>query len=530
MIIRKPFAFIVQKFKLLHFIVLVPMLYLIFTYYNLNNFFNRFVVDGYVTSINNAPDLYYNFLMVIAGVVVIIFTSLVTSLFKKKNKYYFPYLLLTLFYVAVLVFTLFSKGLLINAVNAKLASSTSLIIRSLTSIFFYGQVVCIPLFFLLTFGFDVRTGDFLDIKDEINLDEEDSEEVEIGVSKDNYKVKRWVNRYIREIKYYVIENKNVFKILGGVLGVIILFFVGSYIISLTRVVRVDQAFNYSSMSLSFNSSTLSTIDYGGNYIKEGKIYLAVKLSAKNLSKDLMSISTSDFCLEINKDCYYPTLDRSGKFIDIAVPYYGEKLGQGVEHEYVFVYELDEDLARSKYKIKILDKLTYKENEVIAQYKEINLRPSFTSSVVNVKNYDIGEEINFNKSNVLNTTLNVSKYSFMDSYRYYYDYCYNDNCTKSMNSIAISNNNTFLVLDASFNMDEKATYFKNTKSRTAFFKDFVTIKYTIGDKEYYASVADKTPNEVTNQIVLETTAGIKRADKISLLFTIRDKRFTLDLKK
>ncbi len=137
MIIRKPFAFIIQKFKLLHFIILIPILYLIFMYYNLNNFFNRFVVDGYVTTINNAPEIYYSFLMIIASILIIIFYILLTSLFKKKNKYYFPYLLLTIFYFVVLVFSVFSKGLLVNAVNSELEASTSLIIRSLSSILFY---------------------------------------------------------------------------------------------------------------------------------------------------------------------------------------------------------------------------------------------------------------------------------------------------------------------------------------------------------------------------------------------------------
>lgn len=528
MIIRKPFAFIVQKFKLLHFIILMPMLYLVYKYFNLSQFFNKFVVNGYVTTITNAPDIYYSFLMIIGCIVVITFMILLTALFKKKNKNYYPYLLLTLVYITVFVFSIFSKGLLVNAVNATLESSTSLIIRSITSILFYVQIACIPVVLLLTFGFDFRSGDFLDIKDEISLDEEDSEEVEVNLTNDNYKLKRWFNRYLREIKYYVIENKNVFKVLGGILGVIILFFVGKYIISLSRVVRVDQAFNYSNMSLSFNGSLLSNMDYSGNVIMDGKVYLAVKVTAKNNTRGLLAIETSDFCLEINKNCYYPTLDRSGKFLDIAVPYYGEQIGMGKSNEYVFVYELDEKLAKSKYKIKILDSLTYKENEVIAKYKEINLTPSFSSSVTNIKTYNVGEEINFTKSNVLDTKLTVKEYKIDNVYRYSYDYCYKGECSKSMNNVSISSNSTLLILNADYSIDENASYFKNSKSKNSFFNDFAKIKYTINGNEYYADVINKTPKEVTDQIVLETTNNITKADNIQLIFTIRDRRYTLNL--
>ncbi len=530
MIIKKPFAFIVQKFKLLHFTILIPIIYLIYKYFNFGQFFNRFVVDGYITNINNAPDIYYSVLTVFASLLVIIFSILLTVLFKKKNKNYYPYLLLTLFYIVVFVFSVFSKGILINAVNANLSSSTSLIIRSLISIVFYGLIVSTFIIFMLAFGFDFRSGDFIDVKEEIYLDEEDSEEVEVNLGNDDYKFKRWVNRYIREVKYYVIENKNVFKVLGGILGVIILFFVGRYIISLSRIVRVDQSFSHSKINLTFKESMLTTLDYTGNTLREGKVYLAVKVVAKNTTNDLLNITTSDFCLEISKDnCIYPILDKSGKFIDVATPYYGEKIGQGKTYEYVLVYELEDTQIKGKYKIKVLDSLTYKENKVVANYKEVNLTPGYSDSVSSVKTYNVGDLIDFKKSTVGNTTLNIDKYEVTNVYRYTYDYCYKENCSKSMNNIQISGNSTLLVLDGNLSIDENAAYFKNVYAKTKFFEDFGVLKYKIGDKELYANLSDKTPKEVEGQIVLETTSKVTSASEIDLILTVRDKRYTIKLR-
>ena len=498
-------------------------------YYNLNNFFNRFVVDGYFTTITNAPEIYYSFLMIIASILIIIFYILLTSLFKKKNKYYFPYLLLTIYYFVILVFSVFSKGLLLNAVNTQLEASTSLIIRSLTSILFYSQIAVFVVHLLLTFGFDFRSGDFLDIREEINLDEEDSEEVEININNEDYKVKRWINRYIREIKYYFIENKNVFKVLGAITGIIVVFLLGKFIISLNRIVKVDQSFTYSKMSLKFNGSTLSTLDYAGNRIMDGKIYLAVKVTATNNSNDLLSIGTSDFCLDVNNNCIYPTLDRSGKFVDIAIPYYGEKLGQGKSYEYVLTYELNEDQAKSKYKIKVLDSLVYKKEEVIPKYKEITLSPSFTSSIGVVGNYNIGDEVNFNKSNLLNTTLKIDNAGTTNSYRYTYQYCYKEECRDSMNAVSASGNGLLLVLTGSFNPDDNATYFKNLKTKTSFFSDYGIIKYKVNGKDNYSSIVDKTPKGVDNAVVLEVSSNIRNAESAELQLTIRDKRYMIKLK-
>ena len=541
MIIRKPFAFLVEKFKLLHFIVLIPCIYLIYMFWRVSSFFSTFVVNGYVTTIADVQSKYYSFLMVIASLLVIIFASLVTSLFKKKNKFYMPYLLMAIVYVLVFVTTLFLPGLLRGAEAANLESSTSLIIRGVMSIMFYSQIIFSVLFILLAFGFDIRTGDFLDIKEEINLDENDSEEVEINIKSDDYKAKRFARRYSREIKYYVIENKNIFKVLGIILGLVIVFFIGKFIISLNRNVKVDQTFGYSNFNLSFNSSILSTLDYNGNVISKGKIYLANKVTVTNKTNAMLALSTYDFCLETGDNCYYPKLDRSGKFLDLAKPYYAEQIGRGSSTEYVLVYELDESLARSKYKIKVLDSLTYKKDAVIPKYKEITLTPSYSDSVNNVGTYSLGDELDFSKTNLLNSKLKVTKANVSQYYRYYYYVCKSDDCdvnncenekekcNELQDALAAGYGKYFIIMDGEFTLDENSSYSKYKLGSNDFFEDFTDINYKIGDVENTISVKDATPKKSNGKIILEVNSVIKDADTINLIVTIRNQRFTLKLK-
>ena len=236
MIIRKPFAFLVEKFKLLHFIILIPCIYLVYMFWRLSEFFNTFVSSGYVTTIADVPGKYYSFLMIIALILIILFTGLVALLFKKKNKFYLPYVIITIGYIIILAITIILPSVLHNAEVETLESSTSLIFRGIMSIAFYMQIVFNLAIILLSFGFDIRTGEFLDIKEEINLDENDSEEIEINVKSDDYKVKRFLRRYSREIKYYIIENKNIFKVMAAVLVIRIIFLIVKFFCTMYRKV------------------------------------------------------------------------------------------------------------------------------------------------------------------------------------------------------------------------------------------------------------------------------------------------------
>jgi len=529
MIIRKPFAFLVEKFKLLHFIILIPCIYLAYKLWNLMNFFQDFVASGYATKEVNVVNNYYSFLMIISLIVVIVFFISITLLFRKKNKNDKAYVLLTLFYLMLLAYTIMLPSLLNNAQLSTLDSSTSLIVRGATNIFFWVQIISLIIILLLMFGFDFSTGEFLEIRDEINLDEEDSEEVEININREDYKIKRGFRRYFREIKYYIIENKNIFKVIFAILGFVLVVLIIKFIISLNTSVKVDQNFRYSNFQITFNDSYLSTLDYSGNKIMDGKVYLAVKVKVKNITNDLVTLNTSDFCLYLNDECYYPTLDRSGKFLDIAKPYYAEAIGKGVENEYVLVYELDEGLAKSTYKIRILDSLVKKNDDIIPKYKEINLTPSYSDTVTEVGSYSIDNEIEFKNSTLLDSKLNIKDYLLTNNYKYSYDFCYNDNCILSYNSVNPTSGKYLLVIDDELYLDENASYTKYKLGTNNFFNDFVKVEYYINDNKYETSVVDKTPQK-SDKTTLEVNSNVTLADKINLIITIRDKRYTINLKE
>jgi hypothetical protein len=529
MIIRKPYAFLVKYFKIIHFVLLVPLIYIALRSFKLMQFFNNFVSNGYVVKETEVITNYYHFLIPLACLFVIIVVSLIYALLKNKNLSASAYLWIIIFYAIFFIISLSLPSILNTFSTTDIPSSTALLYKGLATIIFYLQPLFIIILLFKGLGFDLKNFEFTNIKDLINLDESDNEEVELNVGFENYELKRGFRRYFRELKYYIIENKAVLKTLGFILVGILTIFLVRWIISLNRIVRIDQSFTLSKLSLTFNDSILSAYDYNGNVIKDGNIYLAVKTTVKNNTKGFVTLKTDDLWLEMGDKYYYPVLDRSGKFLDLAKPYYGDQIGAGDSNEYVLVYELSSSELYTNYKIKILDSITYKENQIIPLYKELTLTPRYLNEIKDNGDFALGSTINFSNTTMLNTTMTINSYELTNSYVYSYDYCYNDKCTKSLNSVTPAYNSMLLVLDGNIVLDENASYTKYKLGSNDFAQDFIKVYYEIGDKNATVTVKNVTPKTVTDKIVLEVNRAIAYADHIKLAITIRNQKYNLVLK-
>ena len=524
MIIRKPFAFIVRHFRKLHLLMLIPLIFLAYKSYYLMDFFNSYVVAGYKTELIDVSNIYFNLFIPLSCLLLLFFIYLIIHLFNIKHKEHTSYNIVFIFYLVLFFISLFLSGILSNFETKSIDSAVAILFSGLSKVIFYMQPVMIFIFFFNGMGFDFRNFEFVNIKDEISINEEDSEEVEVNLGIEDYQFKRGIRRYFRELKYYVIENKAFFVALGSIFGLVLLFFVGKWIISLNRIVKIDKSFSHSYFSVSFNDSVLSTIDYNGNIILKGKVYLAVKTTIKNNTKGLLTLDTDNFWLDVNGDYYYPKLDRSGKFIDLGKPYYGERVGAGDQQEIVLVYELDELDIKDKYKIKVLDSITYKENAIIPKYKEITLKPRYSSTVSTNGYYNMGDTLSLSNTTLLNTNLKFDNYSISKTYQYNYNYCYNEKFNVSTNIVTASANSMLLTLNGDISLDEKSSYYKYKMGSNKFAEDFMKVVYYINNIENRVDVKDVTPSDSNGITVLEASSEIRNADSIMLEITIRNERY------
>ncbi len=106
MILRKPYAFLIKYFHLIHLILFALILYIGIRSYDIVHFLNGYVASGYYTYSSNLAGSYINFFMYLAIIVIILATLLVYLLMKAKNKPTKLYVLTIAYYtVLMLIFT-----------------------------------------------------------------------------------------------------------------------------------------------------------------------------------------------------------------------------------------------------------------------------------------------------------------------------------------------------------------------------------------------------------------------------------------
>ena len=534
MIIRKPFKFLIRYFKIINLILFLLIGFVTYKCYNLLVLFKNFVSNSYVMKETDLVNRYIGFLLPLSLFIIVVISIIIFILFKSKDKDNKTYLFTIIFYTILFFLSYQTKGILDTYEFDVVETSAALMYRDLSRFVFYPNFIFLILIFLNTIGFDLRTFTFTNLQDDIDIALEDDAEIEIGVPIEEYKVKRTIRKRIRELKYYVIENKLVFGIIGAVTGLILLFIILLSILNANKSVRVSQSFNHSNFNIAIKNSIITNMDYAGNIIKENYYYLALVVEVTNKSTTNKVLDTDNFWLDLNGTYLYPILDRSAKFLDIGEPYFNDPIKPKETHYYVLAYELTKDQIKNKYTVKILDTINYKDGVADPKYKKITLKPKMYNNINNNSSGNIGDTISFKDTNLLNSSLKINSYYLTNLYTYSYNHCYKDECSEKKNAISTGANTkkTLLVIDDDLLIDENTNYIKFKKASN-FYADFVTIEYTYnyGDTKYtnISTVVDKSSaSDLSGNAVLEVDYNLNKAETITLIITIRNERYRIRL--
>ena len=537
MVIRKPYAFLIRHFRLIHFLLIIPMFITILCTRSVLDFFDAFVSSGYLTLENNVASIYINPIVYLCLILIIASTITIILLLRSKEKDIKAHLVISIFYIILLLVFIIAPGILTSFETTDIEATTARMFRDTASFLYYIQYGFIILTFIKGLGFDFERFQFIDLLSELDLDNEsDSDEIEFKIGVEGYKAKRQIRFLLREFKAYILENKFFVSIILGVVIVILVILLIINIVTGNQTVRVNQIFGLDGFRFKFNKSLLSNIDYNGHVIADGKYYLAVNVYVKNLNDKAVAIDTTDFYLDLgNKNYVYPFLDRSGKFVDYGRPYYGERIPKESECEYLLVYELKESEIRSKYRIRILDSITYKDNEIIPKYKIITLNPTVVDGIEHINNVNLGETANFNTTSLLNSKIRVDSYTLTNRYIYEYDFCVSEEeCIPSKKSVtpdapSSKGEFTLLALNGEFIIDKESSYSKYKLANSNFYADFMEIEYTTGGSTHTSKVTNKTPDVLDGTVILQVPKKVEEATSINLVITVRNTRYIYKLK-
>lgn len=533
MVLRKPYAFLIKHFRIIHAIIAALILYLLATTTNIVSFFHDYVTNGYFSYSANLAGTYVNLLMYGALVLILTSTIAIYLLFRNKNKSRALYLASIIYYVILFVGLILIYSVFRTLETGSLEASTARVYRDLSLIIYLPQFFFLFYMAFRAIGFDIKKFNFAKDLEELEIDAKDNEEFEFAIGFETYKVKRTLRRAWREGIYYVKENAFILSCIGGALGGIFLI---SLIFSIqinNKKYRENETFAYSAFNLRVRDSILTAYDYKGNTIQEGKYYLALQIRVQNRTEEATTIDTQKFRLLVNKEIVYPTLDRGSYFIDLGEPYANNKIAAGATKDYVIAYELTQEQLRDAYTLQVVDNYIFNIGSITPRYKETKLKPTKIDKVKKEGPYQLEEEIDIDALTLENSKLAIDKYKITDAYKYQYEFCYNDKCHPSTGVVSVDYQTsgaraTLIALQYKLEIDDDNTYqIQNNKN---FFLDYATLKYTIDGETKRVGVKDKTPREFKDIVILQTSQEIANADSLSLVLTIRDTQYEIILKE
>ncbi len=534
MILRKPYAFLIKHFKKIHVILTLLMIYIIYRSNSLLSFFNEYITKRSFDYTGNLAATYINVYLYLIIFLVIIVTSIIYVLMHQKKKPIFLYLSIIIFYLVSLIvfFQIYNilETLEITAINPQLVRIVRDIILIVTAI----QTILTILIGVRAVGFDIKKFNFGEDLQQLEIDVSDDEEFELTVGIDSRTISRRARRQRRELKYFVIENRFVISLIGGILVVI-----GSVSLILNyqvynKVYNEGQSFKVNDFVVNVESSYATRYNYRGELIApKDKIYIAVSSDVLNKANTERFIRLEDVRLFTNRNNYEPLTVRYRSLFDLGEGYSKQPIKSEQQKKFLFVFEINEEEINDNLIFRYTESIYFTVDSLHARYRKVRLSVEPLDDFQTVGTYKIGEEVSFNQSVLEGTRFSIENIEINDKFYYEATDCIQGECDVSVRIILtdyFSNNlRTLLKVSPVFQVSEEAKGI-GIDSAGKLIATFGKLRYRIGDNSYESEIANKTPsNRIGEDVFLEVAERIKRADQIELILNVRNREYIYVLK-
>ena len=522
MILRKPYAFLIKHFKLIHIILTLLLSYIFYKSMNLLTFFNEYISANQMTIISGGEAYLFNGFIFLALILSILIAIIIAVLMFNKKKPLLYYFSLIIGYLILFIFLLYTKGQ-VHTLEQELIDIR--IISMIRDVLI--AVVVIQFFFIIIslirgVGFDVKKFNFKEDLEELDINEEDREEIEVAIKFDLESYKTIVKRKFRYLKYNLIENKMLIIILIFILISIIggIIFYGRF--NKNKVYSQGTYINPLYYSLTIKDAYLTQRDYQGNVIDKNKTFVILNTNVRKTTTSNKTLYVARMAINVDNYRIYPTTDYVGSFRDIGYEYNSYELSSQYT-SYILVYEIPKQFLNKKMFFEYTDinnkvyriALNYINLDIIKEEKEIGLN---------------------NQIELNNTILGDSFFSFEgvemnDQFKIDYELCVSDNeCYQFYENIYpdLSSNydRTLIKLKLNLNMN---SYYKKL-SINDFVNYFASINYEIDGKKYITNMKQiKTKKVDTKDLYLSVNSNIKQATSINLEFNIRNYKYVYKVK-
>lgn len=531
MILRKPYAFLIKKFRLIHFLLSIALVYIIYKTNQLYSFFSSYLKD---TEFIKNEIINIDILVFCAIIFVLFITIIITVLMNKKEKPIKYYFLSICTYLSLVLVLLFANSQLYQIAIEQVNLRTISILKDLLFINYIIQYPLTIISISRTIGFNIKKFGFQNDLKDLQINEEDSEEFELDVEVDVDDVKTKFRRSIRITKYILRENKILFISIGVIGIIVVTLSILLNIFVYNKTFKENQVFKINNWSI----KVLNSYETVNNYkltsdLDNGYVYNVVDVEIKNNSNENRNFDKNNIKLKISKNNSYSNDEKLYKnFIDLGVGLTNQIIESGKTERYIFVFKVKKISDKYNPTFQILVSTTKKGNVTHYNYAKVKLNLKKLDTIEKTSKAKLGEVLNFQDSLIHNSTLKIDSIDIMDYAKYEYTKNINNKDYKFVGIIqpSTTDGNGRVILK----IKEKSTFDKeilNPSVKIKFIEKFGSIRYVKNKIEYEetASIIDSTPEGITDYKYLEVAEEIKNSDNIYLDITIRNKLYTYILK-
>lgn len=526
MILKKPYAFLIKRFRLIHLILAVLVGFLLTKTYTLYSFFDRYVSNLSTSASDFIPTNYITLYMFLTCLIIMAFSIAMFMLMKQKGKPTLLYILLSIYYVIYFIMLIVLFSVFRNMETAVISMLNAMLFRDLMLILLIIQIGFLIIVLIRGFGFDIKKFNFSKDLEELDISDADSEEFEFVLGVDTYKYTRAIRKFLREFKYYYLENKFLITmLLSGIIVVlsgILLVNFGVY----NKVYKVGSSFTVNGLNITVNDSYLTNLDYKNQIIDKNKYYLIVNMTFTNNSGSSTVLDLTEYYIKVNKQRIDPTISRNKSFLDLGKGYNKEKIPNDSTKTYIMVFEMNKKQVKRKYNLEIYDQFVYKSGTLNTKVKKVLLIPTKHNKTKVKGNYKLNQKVNLSDTLLKDTTLSVSDYEIDNKYESEYEACLTS-CEYVTDVVTsdVSNEKTLLILSTKLDLDSTSTFALNSSKAITFYDAFASVRYD----DNISTVKDLTPGSSVGKTILEVDDKVENASKIDLLITVRGKQYIIKLK-
>lgn len=534
MIVKKPYAFLIKNFRIIHGFLFAMILYLTIKSFNIYTFFSEYVTNHFFVSSDSLASTYINYFMFAAALLIVLVSALIYYLLSLKNKSRKEYMYVCIYYSIMFIYFIFMFSIFQKLQYSSMDIESVRAYRDISIMALLPQFVFLFITIGRTLGFNIKQFDFKRDLEGLDIDSSDSEEVELTLNSNSYKYARSARKAFRLLRYFVLENKFFVILFSSILALIVSLGIFMKINVYQATYAQQQSILANSIWYQVNDVYITNTNMSNKVIYSDKYFILVKVNAKNKLNKEFTLNRDTFRLKLDDNLIIPNFNYSNEFLDIGETFSPTTLKPGDEKDFVVVFQVDKSYLSIDYLFRIKNFESSMIGQIDSPYKDVVIKPITLNSIEDVGTFKLPNDIVLNKTLLKNTKLNIKSYEISNVFREYYKYDFggvSQTGTYIVKPQSTSNGSkSVLKIESTIEIDSSAGLERYIKIPSDLYKYYGILKYSsYGNIKTSYMTPIKVDYYDDKYSYFEVPSDIENANKIQIYLLIRGYRYIINLK-